>query len=378
MVSMKTGQFYFKLSVKRIVSMTMMSFGLDNEKVGSKVEVNLELQGMTDKLSRLNAVVDIEETLNEEESKRLESVVEPSSISSSSLPISSDDCSFNNSMDDMVLCADEFDGIHVVPGTKRTPAKGKSRIEKPGKRGKSASQQTIALVSQGSNSSDGCFVRSPQKRGKFIRTGGNKKVSNVYSVRIKNSEFLLVFAEDGRRQFIYHFPGTQLKSWCTAFERDLRQEQAWPTGESPILNIVRRRDIRENDGDVPLAQINASQYVMHAYLCYIGPDDTPASISEAIVAKINEYQSANSGHMKHFRYWHEITDGHPNEMLNSLDYWVITKDIVDTINDAYDEELQEETIWGYHLLLDGLFERPENTRDLRATLAGLTFRGNNV
>ena len=65
-------------------------------------------------------------------------------------------------------------------------------------------------------------------------------------------------------------------------------------------------------------------------------------------------------------------------MLNSLDYWVITKDIVDTINDAYDEELQEETIWGYHLLLDGLFERPENTRDLRATLAGLTFRGNNV
>ena len=85
MVSMKTGQFYFKLSVKRIVSMTRMSFGLDNEKVGSKVEVNLELQGRTDKLSRLNAVVDIEETLNEEESKRLESVVEPSSISSSSL-----------------------------------------------------------------------------------------------------------------------------------------------------------------------------------------------------------------------------------------------------------------------------------------------------
>ena len=91
MVSMKTSQFYFKLSVKRIVSMTRMSFGLDNEKVGSKVEVNLELQGRTDKISRLNAVVDIEETLNEEESKRLESVVEPSSISSSSLPISSDD-----------------------------------------------------------------------------------------------------------------------------------------------------------------------------------------------------------------------------------------------------------------------------------------------
>ena len=67
MVSMKTGQFYFKLSVKRIVSMTRMSFGLDNEKVGSKVEVNLELQGMTDKLSRLNAVVDIEETMNKEE-----------------------------------------------------------------------------------------------------------------------------------------------------------------------------------------------------------------------------------------------------------------------------------------------------------------------
>ena len=64
----------------------------------------------------------------------------------------------------------------------------------------------------------------------------------------------MVFAEDGMRQMNYRFPGTQWKAWCTAFERDLRNETAWSSGEMcPISAIVKRRDIRE-PRDVYLAQ----------------------------------------------------------------------------------------------------------------------------
>ena len=52
------------------------------------------------------------------------------------------------------------------------------------------------------------------------------------------------------RQMNYRFPGTQRKAWCTAFERDLRNESAWSGANiCPISSIVKRRDIRE-EGDI--------------------------------------------------------------------------------------------------------------------------------
>ena len=379
-VSMKENQFYFKLALDHLVCMMKLNYFLKDNTFDSKG--GLEVKRIIEKTLSMNAAEEQEEISKESESGRFQSAIELSSISSSSLPADDGEMSYfgyGHAMDVIFICDDEEkDGIHELAKSKKTQ-EGKHKTATTKKKGKLPSQQTIHLVPSGSLSSSGQqIIRSPQKRGKFIRTGGNKRVSNVYSIRIKHSEFLLVFAEDGRRQFIYSFPGTQMKAWCTAFERDLRQEQAWPAGESPILNIVKRRDVRDETGDTPLAQINAAQYDMHAYLCYIGPDDTPASISEQIVAKINEYASANSANMKHFKYWHEITDGLDNEELHSLDYWVITRDIVDTVNDAYDVELNSEEFYNYPRLIEGLFERPENTASVRATLAGMTFRGSNV
>ena len=279
------------------------------------------------------------------------------------------------------LAVDIGESIHKVAGSSKSSVKQSSKTAVSIKKGKGSQQQSISLVSsqssQGSGSGNNRFVRSPMKQGKFVRTGVNKKVSNVYSIRIKHGEFLLVFAEDGRRQFMYSFPGTRIKAWCTAFERDLKDKQAWPAGESRILNIVKRRDIRDSGGDTPLAQLNSQQYFMNAYLCAIGPDDTPASISESIVAKINEYGRVSTNNMKHFRYWHEVTDGYDNDSLHALDYWVVTSDIVETVNDLYDQELQDDSFYEYPRLLEGLFERDQNTRDIMATVAGMTFRGGN-
>lgn len=90
-----------------------------------------------------------------------------------------------------------------------------------------------------------------------------------FSIRIKYWEFLLVIAEDGRRDLFWNFPGTQKKDWCTAFDRAVQDENSWPTRTSPILNIATRRDIREEDEDIPLAQVSAPQYPISAYLYFI-------------------------------------------------------------------------------------------------------------
>ena len=242
------------------------------------------------------------------------------------------------------------------------------------KKNSSSRQSSISVSGLGGSSSRSSneFVirRSPNKKGKFVRAGQANKMSNVYSIRIKNGEFLLVFAEDGPRAFTWGFPGTQRKAWCTAFEKDLKDERAWPVGESPISSIVKRRDIRDNTHDNPLAQKTSTQYYMTAFLCFMGPDDTPASISNSIVRKINEYSSDRNNNMKYFRYHGEVTETLGNENLHALDYWVITSDVVDTVNNVYDDELNDGTFFQYTNLVDALFERTENTRDIRSTLSG--------
>ena len=92
--------------------------------------------------------------------------------------------------------------------------------------------------------------RIPNKTRKGFRPGENKTACNVFTMRIRCGEF---FAEDGRRALFWNFLGTQKKAWCTAFDRAVQDENAWPTGDSPILNIVTRIDITEEDEDVLLA-----------------------------------------------------------------------------------------------------------------------------
>ena len=83
-------------------------------------------------------------------------------------------------------------------------------------------------------------------------------------------------------------------------------ENAWLTGYSPISNIVTRRDIREDDEDVPLPQLSAPHYPMYVYF-FLGPDNTPAGISNAIVAKVNEYSWVKINNMQQFIYFGEVT-----------------------------------------------------------------------
>ena len=66
------------------------------------------------------------------------------------------------------------------------------------KKNSSSRQLSISVSGLGGSSSRSSneFVirRSPNKKGKFVRAGQANKTSNVYSIRIKNGEFLLVFA----------------------------------------------------------------------------------------------------------------------------------------------------------------------------------------
>ena len=66
-------------------------------------------------------------------------------------------------------------------------------------------------------------------------------------MRIKYGERLLIFAEDGWRDLFWNFPGAQKKAWCRTLYRSTLDENAYPTGHSPIFNIVARRDVRQED-----------------------------------------------------------------------------------------------------------------------------------
>lgn len=41
--------------------------------------------------------------------------------------------------------------------------------------------------------------------------------------------------------------------------------------------------------------------------------------------------------MKHFKYFGEINDTYDSENFHALDYWVVTKDVVTTVDGLYDE-----------------------------------------
>ena len=214
----------------------------------------------------------------------------------------------------------------------------------------------------------GSLLTSPVKKGKFVSSGAGGSASNLYSIRIKNQNFLIVFAEDGLRQLNYSFPGSQRKAWCTAFDKDLKNESAFSHQEvSPICSIVKRRDTRES-GDVQLAQRTNTTFYMSAYLCPLDEDDTAASVSNQILSKINQYAAAPRNNMKMFRYIKEITEGLENDDLHALDYWLVTRDVVSAIGSLYEEEIQDGTFYEYEGLVDGVFERSENTNDVRETM----------
>ena len=137
------------------------------------------------------------------------------------------------------------------------------------------------------------------------------------------------------RQMNYRFPGTQRKAWCAAFERDLRNELAWSSGEiCPILAIVKRRDIRE-PGDVYLAQRANPSFHMSAYLCPIDVDDTPAGISNQIVAKLNQYAADSRNNMRMLSFVKDFTENVDKNNLHALDYWLLSTYIVTAVGSIY-------------------------------------------
>ena len=143
---------------------------------------------------------------------------------------------------------------------------------------------------------------------------------------------------------------------------------AWSSGEiCPILAIVKRRDIREH-GDVYLAQRANPSFHMSAYLCPVDVNDTPAGISNWIVAKLNQYAEDSRNTMRMFRFVKGVTEDVEASNLHALDYLVLTWHIVTAVGSLHEEEIENETFYELEGLVDGLFERAENSDDVRETM----------
>ena len=260
---------------------------------------------------------------------------------------------------------------YTLAGSKSIGTKGKKQPTKAGGRRQTMIPLSPSARGTGGRGAQGNRERilSPVKKGKFVSGGSGGATCNLYCIRIKNHQFLVVFAEDGMRQMNYRFPGTQRKAWCTAFERDLRNESAWSGANiCPISSIVKRRDIRE-EGDIFLAQRTSVGFPMTAYMCPMDEDDTPFGISNEIVSKLNEYASHARNNMKTFRFVSDITEEVDDDDLHALDYWILTRDIVTAISSLYEEEIEDGTFYNFEGLVEGLFERSKNTENVRETMA---------
>ena len=70
-----------------------------------------------------------------------------------------------------------------------------------------------------------------------------------------------------------------------------------------------------------------------------------------------------------FRFIKDITEDVDASNLHALDYWVLTRDIVTAVGSLYEEEIENEMFYEFEGIVDGLFERAENSDDVRETMA---------
>ena len=93
---------------------------------------------------------------------------------------------------------------------------------------------------------------------------------------------------------------------------------------------MKRRNVIEV-GEVPLAQLGASNWSMTSMISIMESDPSPDSIkslAKYIVDTYNKYSSQKKNNMFKFAYCGEITEGVSNSNIEALDHYCVTKDIV--------------------------------------------------
>ena len=98
------------------------------------------------------------------------------------------------------------DFIIKLAGSSSKGGKGRSHMTAKGGRSRQTMISKPSLSTPNKGRGSGSFLTSPVKKGKFVSSGVGGSHSNLYSIRVKNEDFLIVFAEDGIRQMKYTFP----------------------------------------------------------------------------------------------------------------------------------------------------------------------------
>ena len=64
-------------------------------------------------------------------------------------------------------------------------------------------------------------------------------------------------------------------------------------------------------------------------------------------SKINEYLAVKINNTKSLKYFGEISDAYDSKDFHALNFWIVTKEVVTTVNDLYDKELKEHSLFEY-------------------------------
>ena len=137
-----------------------------------------------------------------------------------------------------------------------------------------------------------------------------------------------------------------------------------------IEAILKRRDVNQA-GDVPLAQLGASNWSMTSMISIMERDPSPDSIrslAKSIVDTYNKYSSQKKNNMFKFAYCGEITEGVSNSNLEALDHYCVTKDIVSFVRSYYEEEINDRSFFDGDTYCSAYFGRKENINDIEDTV----------
>ena len=134
-----------------------------------------------------------------------------------------------------------------------------------------------------------------------------------------------------------------------------------------------KRRNTEQDGDAFICHKVSENFGMNAYMCIFneGEDnsDNLKKVAESVCQVMNKYAAIRSNNANPVEYRGDISTNVPDSQRQSVDHYIITKGVVNFVENYYSEEIADGL---FHLdleLIHALFGRNMNTDDINAILS---------
>ena len=138
------------------------------------------------------------------------------------------------------------------------------------------------------------------------------------------------------------------------------------------MAIVKRRNYFSDEGfaDATIKQLTNLTYSMTGYLCMIDEEngDDVAKMGQGIANEWNKFAKIMKNKMEPITYRGDVTSDDEEAFLQSLDHYMITKEVVNFAKNYFSEEIAAGCFYEDTDTIRALFGRKENNRDVEMTM----------